>query len=60
MRESPQQALILVRLKIGTVKMQRTWGQSAGKSKVNKNPMTPQRPNVGNPDAESKLNPHWI
>ena len=38
--------------------MQRTWGQSAGKSERRK--MTPQRPNVGVPNATQRLDPNWI
>jgi hypothetical protein len=40
--------------------MQRTWGQSAGKSEKEVNPMTPQRPNVGDPKSRQELNPYWI
>lgn len=40
--------------------MQRTWGQSAGKSKTHKCPMTPQRPNVESPDMSQELSPDWI
>ena len=39
--------------------MQRTWGQSAGKSKKEYY-MTPQRPDVGNPEFQEKLKPDWI
>ena len=39
--------------------MQHSWGQSAGKSKGEFN-MTPQRPNVGNPSINEKLDPNWL